>query len=173
MKKQLLFLSLAIAALTGGIFAQTNTPAAAVTSFYKFDRSHSQIFNRRAIDARKKWFSDSLYKLFLNELKREKEYLKQNPTDKPHFGDGLPFQPLDETCEANGKTYRYSYKIVPGIVNKRSATVSVRFSYPKQCSIDPMTYKFKLIKSGSAWLINDVEYPDDATLIEDLKRPVY
>jgi len=76
-------------------FSQNSGPVAAATAFYKFDRSHSQVFTRENIDARKQWLSAGLYKLLINELVREKEYLKKNPTDKPHFGDGLPFQPLD------------------------------------------------------------------------------
>src|SRR5262249_26709163 len=98
MRSRILF----IAALTAffSLPSIAQSPAATVSAFYQFDRSHSQIFNRRNIDARKRWFSKELYNLFLYELKREDAYLKKNPNDKPYFGDGLPFQPLDETCKA-------------------------------------------------------------------------
>src|SRR5262245_25795757 len=83
------FIGFALLSLT--VAAQTNSPVAAVNTFYKYDRLHSQIFNRRNIDARKQWFSPELYALFQYELKREAAYLKKNPSDKPYFGDGLPF----------------------------------------------------------------------------------
>src|SRR5436190_21585339 len=85
------------------VFSQSSGPVAAAYAFYKYDRSHSQVFNRENIDARKQWLSAALCKLLIIELAREKEYLKKNATDKPHFGDGLPFQPLDEECAAGGK----------------------------------------------------------------------
>ena len=60
-------------------FGQNASPKAAVTVFYKYDSTHSQVFNRANIDARKRWFSARLYELFLKELEREKEYLAKNP----------------------------------------------------------------------------------------------
>lgn len=155
------------------IAAMGQKPLAAVSAFYKFDRSHSQTFNRRNIDARKEWFSSQLYGRFLNELKREKEYLRTNPGDKPHFGDGLPFQPMNEPCEANGRKSGNSYTL--GRVNERgkNAKIGVNFAYPKACKMDKTLFTVNLIKEKGRWVINDIQYPDDMTLVEDLKRPVY
>ena len=75
------------ALLSANIFAQKQSASAALEPFYKFYRARSGIFNAKEVD---------LYKLFQNELKCKKEYLKQNPTDKLFYGDGFPFQPLDE-----------------------------------------------------------------------------
>jgi hypothetical protein len=77
-----------------------NSPHGAVEQFYRFDGTHSQIFNRRNIDARRRWFTDTLYYQLRNELKRQIVFERENPGAKPHFGDGLPFRPWDETCQS-------------------------------------------------------------------------
>ncbi|MEO6050808.1 MAG: hypothetical protein ABIP78_05675 [Pyrinomonadaceae bacterium] len=156
-----------------GAFAQNSPPAAVVKAFYAFDRSHSQVLNRRNIDARKQWFSASLYKLFLNELKREREYLKENPPDKPHFGDGLPFTPIDEPCQARGKSYRYLYRVSRTTVKKKKAEVWVEFYYPKQCEQHLVEFMLKLVNTKGQWPINDVVYEDTSHLTDDLQRRDY
>ena len=154
--------------------AQNSTPVSAVRSFYKFDRSHSQVFRRSAIDARKKWFSAELYRLFLNELRREKVYLRTHPTDKPYFGDGLPFQPIDETCKTGGKDLHRSVVVKPAFQKGRRAAVTAAFVFPKSCSDkNVVTYTIGLIKRGKACVIDDVNYGEDRTLKQDLKRKDY
>ncbi|MFL6467610.1 MAG: hypothetical protein ACJ72Z_06605 [Pyrinomonadaceae bacterium] len=155
-------------------FSQNSSPLAAVNAFYKFDRSHSQLFNRANIDAREQWFSAGLYKLLINELVREKEYLKKNPTDKPHFGDGLPFQPLDEECTAGTKKYRNTLSFGPINVNGSSRNFDAYFSYPKACGIEKTTFEIVVIKQNGKWVIDDVLYPaTTSTLVEDLNRKEY
>ena len=56
--------------------ANRNAAITTVKSFYQYHRASSNIFNKRQIEARKKWFSEDLYGLFVNELKLEKEYLE-------------------------------------------------------------------------------------------------
>lgn len=131
-----------------------------VSEFYKFHRGRSDIFNRRDIDARKKWFSPELYRLFLYELKREKEFLKANPTDKPAFGEGLTFQPWDE-CVSGGKSYRNRYKIGKTSVEKNKAVVKVSFYYPQKCENGGLisTRTVELIRLKNRWLINDFVFP--------------
>ena len=167
------FLAVLFALLAVGASAQNSTPAASVKSFYTFDRSHSQVFNRRNIDARKQWLSASLYKLFLKELKRERVYLEQNPTDKPHFGDGLPFQPSDERCQARGKSYRYLYRVSRTTIKKRNAEVWVEFYYPKQCEQHSVEFMLEMVNTNGKWLINDVVYEDTSHLTVDLQRRDY
>ena len=122
---------------------------------------------------RKKWFTDDLNKLFQTELKREKEYLKVNPTDKPHFGDGFSFQSLDE-CESAGKSIKNTYQIGAATVKGEQATVEVKFYKPKECGGDLIdTYKVELVKTKEKWLIDDWLYSDAKTLTEDLKRTNY
>ena len=154
--------------------AQAAGPKASITAFYKFDRANSQVFNRRNIDARKRWFSDEIYNLFANELARQKAYIATNPTDKPHFGDGLPFQPLDEVCELNGKKYRrvisYGKETIKGDVGN----VDVYFKYPKGCNLPNILYALNMEKQRGRWVISDVRYiGENTSLIEDLNRSEY
>ena len=155
--------------------AQQNTAKAAVESFYKFDRSHSQTFNRQNINVRKAWFSTELYSLFQTELKREAAYLKANPTDKPYFGDGLPFHPLDEACRANGKDLRRGVVVKQKFLKGSRAAATATFAYPKACTEggEPIVYTIGLVKVKSGWVIDDVNYGEDTTLKQRLKRKEY
>ncbi len=167
-------LILSIGFFTASVPAQNSTPVTAVRSFYKFDRSHSQVFKRSAIDARKKWFSAELYKLFLYELKRENTYLRTHQNEKPYFGDGLPFQPIDETCKAGGKELHRGVEVKPAFQKGRRAAVIAAFAFPKQCSEkDVVTFTIGIVKSGTAWVIDDVNFGEDRTLKQDLKRKDY
>lgn len=170
-----IFLSLAIVTVVSqAAFAQTGGPKAAVTAFYKYDASHSQVFNRKNIDARKRWFGKELYKLFLKELAREKEYLAKNPTDKPHFGDGLPFRPLDETCSFNGREYRRTISYGRVTVKGDLGNVDVYFKYPKGCNIPDVLYAVNMSKERGRWVIDDIRYiSDNTSLVEDLNRKEY
>lgn len=161
-------------AASAAAFAQTAGPKAAVTAFYKYDAAHSQAFNRANIDARKRWMSPELYKLFLKELAREKEYLAKNPTDKPHFGDGLPFRPLDETCSFNGREYSRAISYGQVTVKGDLGNVDVYFKYPKGCNIPDVVYAINVSKEKGRWVIDDIRYiADNTSLVEDLDRKEY
>jgi hypothetical protein len=155
-------------------FSQNSGPKSTVVNFYKFDLSHAQTFSRRNIDARRQWFSVELYKLLLNELAREKEYLKKNPTNKPHFGDGLPFQPLQENCEANGKSYGRSISYGQVTVKGGIGNVDVYFKYPRACDPDDILFAVNMEKEKGRWVISDIRYiSDNTSLVEDLNRKEY
>jgi len=173
MKKLLLPVALFLLSLSSNLISQTRTPESDLAAFIKFSRSMRQDFNSRGIESRKRWFSAPLYKLFLNELKRQDEYLKKNPSDMPYFGDGVPFQPVDETCEAGKRSYRYTYTVGVGVVSGDSAEVPVTFAYPAACKIPPIVYKFKVVRSNTGWLVDDVDYGDGKTLVADLNRTEY
>jgi hypothetical protein len=173
MKKVFLLAAIFVLSLSSSVISQTHTPETDLAAFIKFSRSMRQDFNSRGVESRKQWFSAPLYKLFLNELKRQDEYLKKNPTDMPYFGDGVPFQPIDETCKAGKRSYRYSYTVGKGVVSGDSATVPVTFAYPAACKIPPIVYKFKMVKSKAGWLVDDVDYGDGKTLVADLNRNEY
>lgn len=173
MKIKIIFLSIVLVLLSANAFAQQRDAAATVQSFYKFHLSRSGIFDASEVKARQKWFSGDLNKLFQTELRREKEYLKANPTDKPHFGDGFPFQPYEE-CSKNGKSYKNIYNVGAAKVEGNKATVEVKFSMPEQCGGDLIdTYNVELLKSKTSWLINDLTYSDGTTLTKDLRRTDY
>jgi hypothetical protein len=153
---------------------KTSSPKAVVRAFYKYDAANSQIFNRANIDARKRWLSSELYEKFLKELEREKAYLANSPTDKPHFGDGLPFRPLDETCSLNGREYRRT--IAYGQVTTKGdlANVDVYFKYPKGCNIPDVLYAVNMSKERGRWVIGDIRYiAENTSLVEDLDRKEY
>jgi hypothetical protein len=173
MKKVFLLAAIFVLSLSSSVISQTHTPETDLAAFIKFSRSMRQDFNSRGVESRKQWFSAPLHELFLNELKRQDEYLKKNPTDMPYFGDGVPFQPIDETCEAGKRSYRYSYTVGKGVVSGDSATVPVTFAYPAACKIPPIVYKFKMVRSKAGWLVDDVDYGDGKTLVADLNRNEY
>jgi hypothetical protein len=163
-------------AATMAVSAQSklNGPKAAVAAFYRFDAANSQVFNSANIDARKRWLSAELYKLLINELAREKEFLKANPTDKPHFGDGLPFRPLDEVCELNGKKHRRTISYGQITAKGGLANVDVYFKYPKACNIPDILYAVNMSIENSRWVIGDIRYiSDNTSLVEDLNRTAY
>lgn len=173
MKSKIIFLSIILVLFSANVFAQKQNASAVVGAFYKFHLARSGIFKSSEVNLYKKWFSVDLNKLFQNELKREKEYLKQNPTDKPHFGDGFPFQPYEE-CEKSGKSYKNIYKIGTETIRKSIAVVEVKFYNPKVCGGELIeTYKVELTNSKGVWLINDWIYSDGKRLTEDLKREEY
>ena len=173
MKPNIVFLSVVVACSFALSAAAQSTPRSVVESFYKYDGTHSRTFNRRNIDARRRWFTDMLYDQFRNELRRQQEHLRQNPSDKPHFGDGLPFRPLDETCQVGRRTYRYTVSVGRASSRGPNATVPVTFSYPRRCSLPATNYSVRLRRVDGVWRINDLEYPGGSTLLADLMRPNY
>jgi hypothetical protein len=148
-----------------------NSPKASLEAFYRFDRTHSQTFNRENINARKRWFTAELYSLLINELKRDAEYLKKNPGDKPYFGDGLPFQPLREACEAGKDRV---LQIRQDFLKVDRAVELAGWSYPKPCKDPaPIVYTIGMFKVGGKWVIDDINYGEDTTLKQRLKRKEY
>lgn len=159
---------LAVAAVA--TFAQANRPVDAVKSFYAFDKVHSKAFTRASIDARKKWFSGDLYKLFLYELKRQREFERKNPNEKPYFGEGLPFRPYDELCTVGKRSLHKQLSFMPDVDD----TVIVTFAFAAPCTDpDATPYKLKMVKSGGSWVIDNVIYDTDSSLVADLKRKDY
>ena len=171
--KIILFLPL-FAAMSLAAFGQTSTPLEAVRSFYQFDRSHSDVLSKATIEARRKWLSPTLYRLFQNELRRQNAYLKKYPTNKPYFGDGLSFTPIDETCGKGGKGAGKRLTFREADQGLKTARISAIFAFPKPCT-DPDTtiYTLKLIKVKSDWLIDNVYYDGDSNLAADLRRKEY
>lgn len=155
-------------------FGQTSSPKAVVQAFYKYDSGNSQIFNGANIEARKRWLSDELYGLLRKEFEREKEFLAKNPTDKPHFGDGLPFQPPDELCQLNGRDYPRSISYGKVAIKGSLANVDVYFKYPKGCGISDRLYAVNMSIERGRWVIDDIrDIDNNSSLVEDLNRKEY
>ena len=173
-RSRILFISVFVLAAATASFGQLASPKAVVQAFYKFDAANSQVFNRASIDARKRWVSSELYARFLKELEREKAFLAQNPTDKPHYGDGLPFRPLDETCSFKGREYRRSISYGKVTIKGDLANVDVYFKYPKGCKIPDVLYAVNMSKERGRWVIDDIRYiAENTSLVEDLDRKEY
>jgi hypothetical protein len=148
-------------------------PGEVVAAFYKFDGANSQVFNRRNIDARRRWLEFSLYDLLTKELEREAAFLKSNPGEKPHFGDGLPFRPSEELCEAGGKSFKRTASVGESTIIGATATVPVTFAYPEECKLPAIVFQVKLIEVKTQWLITDFIDPAGGSLVDELKRAEY
>jgi hypothetical protein len=153
--------------------SQTSGPPETVRAFYRFSNARSPVFDRRHIESRKRWYSPALYRLFQEELRKQTDFLKQHPDEKPFFGDGLDFRPLHEFCQANGKSYPRSQSLSRTEVVGKSAYVEVKFAYPKACTEEPIYYRVQLKKLNGKWLIDDWTYASGVTLTREMKENKY
>lgn len=148
-----------------------------VDSFYKFYRTRNGLVSTHELNLLKGWFTAELTRLFRNEIKREDEFVRKYPNEKPYFGDGFPFQPFEE-CVIGDRIFsnRLEFGAIKTDANK--AIVEVKFYIPKECEdqIEEKLldiYKIELLKTKSRWLINDWIYNDGKRLTEILKREKY
>jgi hypothetical protein len=173
--KQIVFVitTMFLAASPSLTLAQSKFPRESVVSFYRFHRQHDSAFSAEEIARRKRWFSDELYRLFQYELGREAEYLKKYPTNKPFFGDGVPFEPNSD-CLANGKWLPSSYSVGASKIAAGRATVAVSFyTARKVCGGFIAEYKVELIKKNGLWYISDWIDNERQRLTTTLKRKEY
>ena len=170
MKIRTVFIALLLLACAAPILPQTRGPADTVRAFYKFSNARSPVFDRSHIESRQRWYTPELYRLFLEELREQTDFLKQHPDEKPFFGDGLDFQPLNEPCKANGKNYQRSQSISRSEAGKNRAYVDVKFAYPGVCTEEPIYYRVNLRKLGGRWLIDDWTYSDGTTLTQEMRK---
>jgi hypothetical protein len=169
------FISIVVIAVASmAAFAQT-PPDATVRAFYTYSNARSSTFNRRHIELRKKWYTPALYAAFLKQLTEDQAYLKTHPDDKPFFGDGLDFRPLDEPCEVGDRSYKRTQSVYRSQMTSSRAEVEVKFAYPAACThgYQPIIYKVNLQKVGGKWLINDWTYEDGRTLVGEMKSHKY
>lgn len=172
-KSKILLILILISSFALSVSAQKSGAAETVKSFYVFHNLRSGLFSLHEVNLRRKWFTAELYKLFVNELKREDEFTKKNPTEKPHYGDGFPLQPFSE-CVDGEKVIINTFEVKEISSDPSKATVEVKFYSPEKCErklID--TYKVELVKVKNSWLINDWIYSDNKRLTDDLKRKDY
>lgn len=170
MKARTAFSFVLILLFATAALSQAAGPAQTVRAFYTFSNARSSVFNRKHIESRKRWYTPELYRLFLEALRKENAFLKQHPDEKPFFGDGLDFRPLQEPCHANSKAYDRSQSITRTDVKNNRAYVDVKFAYPKACTEEPIVYRVQLKKLSGRWLIDDWTYSDGTTLTGDMKQ---
>lgn len=161
-----------------GVFPQTEAAAkSTVNGFYKFHRKRSGLISVHELNLRKRWFSIELIRLFRREIKREDDFVKKNPDEKPYFGDGFPFQPFEE-CVVNDRIIWNEMVIGTAKIKDGKAFVEVRFFIPKECEDQVSeglldSYEVELVKGKKRWLINDWIYSDGQRLSDVLKRDEY
>lgn len=173
MKLNLMFLLIVLSLSSTIVYSQKLSASEFVESFYKFHRTNSRAFDENEVNLHKKWFSEELNQLLEHELKRQKQFLEENPTDKPMFGDGFPFLPMEE-CYKNGKEIKNVLKIGDVIKQADKTLVKIKFYYPKACGDELIhSYIVELIKNKKSWLINDWIFSDGEKLSEVLKRTDY
>lgn len=173
MKTRIISIALLLLIPASAAFSQSRGPAETVKAFYAYSNARSSTFNKRHIESRKKWYTPALYKAFVAHLRDQQAYLKKNPTDKPYFGDGLDFRPLDEPCEANGKSYNRAQSISRVSNGKARSYVDVKFAYPKACTEEPIYYRVNLQKVNGKWLIADWTYSSGMTLTREMRENKY
>ena len=171
-----IFLSTFFVAFAAAIaVGQVATPDGAVRAFYAYSNARSSTFNRRHVELRKKWYTPELYAAFVKQLEEDQAYLKAHPTDKPFFGDGLDFRPLDEPCNVGDRSYKRIQSISRTQVIRSRGEVDVTFAYPGACTTggDPIIYTVLLQKVGKQWLIGDWKYPEGSTLLGEMRKDNY
>lgn len=175
MKTKLILLAITFLLATSAAFSQGTEPQITVREFYTYSNARSSTFNRRHVELRKKWYTAELYKALIAQVDEDAAYLKKNPTDKPYFGDGLTFRPLDEPCQVGERSYKRVQNVGRTEILNSAATVDVSFAYPKACvpAIAPVVYKVNLKRVGGKWLIDDWTYDDGSTLVGEMKKVNY
>jgi hypothetical protein len=162
MKTKLVLLSIILLLPLANVFAQKQGATAAVREFYRFHFAHKDIFNEREVARRQRFLTPRLQRLFDAELKRQKNYARKHPDEKPYF-EGLSFQPI-ELCPGD-------YSVGAAQTARQTATVRVNFVYSKSsCKATDGTkifYKIALRQIGGKWLIDDVIYEDGKSPLTD------
>lgn len=160
------------------IFAQSESDAkSTVEKFYKFYRTRNGLVSTHELNLLRGWFTAELTGLFRNEIRREDEFTRKNPDEKPYFGDGFPFQPYEE-CVVEEKLILNRLETEKVEITGNKATVEVNFYIPKECEDQVSeklldSYKIELVKSKTRWLINDWIYSKGERLTDILKRKEY
>jgi hypothetical protein len=148
--------------LASSALSQRSSPIGTVRAALRYESGlrHGQLFDRKAINTRKKWITRGLYSLHLIELRRHNKEIAQHPDEKPSFGDGLYFGPIPETpcSRLPAEVNRQRSAVIGTTVRGTAATVKVRFYYTRKCvpGDSGRIYQFKMKRIGSRWLIDDV-----------------
>ena len=147
--------------------AQTTSRAAtaaaqAAESFYRYHFARDRGFVRANVVQRRRWLTPELYRLMLNELRREAAFRKAHPDEVP-FMTGDPFTDAQE--------YPDTFAVGRATVRGNTATVPVTFGWRNVA--EKRTLQVDLLRQGGRWLIHDVRREGDAGLLKLLRRPVY
>jgi hypothetical protein len=136
--------------------------ARAAESFYRYHFARDRGFLRANVVQRRRWLSPELYRLMLNELRREAAFRKAHPDEVP-FMTGDPFTDAQE--------YPDTFTVGRATVRGNRANVPVTFGWRDVAQ--KQTLQVELLKHGGRWLIHDVRREGSAGLLKLLRRPVY
>lgn len=136
--------------------------ALAAADFYRYHFAHDRGFARANVVARRRWLSPELYRLMLNEFRREAAFRKAHPDEVP-FMTGDPFTDAQE--------YPDTFDVGLATVRGNKATVPVTFG--RRDAAEKRTLQVDLLRQGNRWLIHDVRREGDAGLLKLLRRPAY
>ena len=136
--------------------------ALAAESFYRFHFARDRGFLRANIVARRRWLSPELYRLMLNEFRREAAFRKAHPDEVP-FMTGDPFTDAQE--------YPDTFDVGLAAVRGNRATVPVTFGWRDVA--EKKTLQVELLRQGNRWLVHDLRREGSAGLLKLLRRPVY
>jgi hypothetical protein len=149
--------------------AQSSSPAATVTAFYNYDRTHSQVLTRGNINARIRWLTADFVRELREEEVREAAESKLHPDEKPWFGDGFRFQPDEEFVKEHGVRCRLRMSIAGQKIKTLTARVTARFAYTAPCEAHAELWKLHHVKVQGRWLINDIIYPDGGSYRKQIR----
>ena len=87
----------------------------------------------------------------------------------------MPFQPIDETCKVGNKDVHRSVSVHQEFMQKSRGATTATFAYPKGCADggDKIVYTIGLVRENGKWVIDDVNYVEDTSLKQRLKRKDY
>lgn len=165
----IIFITILVITSTGNGQNSNYSAHKTVQEFYRahFQRGDRMYFSLENIRRKRKWFTRNLYRLMLNEFKREEEYGKthNHPPEKSYFaGDVF----------TDSESFPQVYRVTDSVQSKSKATVTV-IVYWNDNIVGTMKRKVRLIlcRKNQQWLIDDVLYEDGQNLVKKLNRPVY
>lgn len=148
--------------------AQRMNPTAAAAArqaaegFYRYHFARDRGFLRSNVVRRRRWLSPELYRLMLNEFRREAAFRKAQPDEVP-FMTGDPFTDSQE--------YPDTFSV--GRASVRGSTASVPVTFRWRGVARTKTLQVELLRQGGRWLIHDMRREGDTGLLKLLRRPVY
>ena len=135
----------------------------AVRSFYTFHLARNKDFKASNVRLRRRFLTADLYKLLLDELKREAARSKAQPDEAPYFeGD-----PLTDSQE-----YPDSFRVGKAEMSgdRVKVTVTMLWSDKTSRGRDQRDIVVEVAKTGASWLINDIISSQGSSLQAELKR---
>jgi hypothetical protein len=155
----------------GSASSQTKTgaPTQVVRSFYRYHFSHDHNFLKRNISRRRQWLSPVLFRLLMNEFRRDEEYASAHPgySYVPYM-EGDPFTDSSEFPTS----FRIGHVKTTG--SKSIVNVVLLWSARSSRGRDQKNLEIRLSKVRGKWLVDNIVNHDDRDdLVVTLNREQY